>query len=460
VEFETLLKRGAERILRANSVRIVTHNDSDGLSAGAIMCGVLSELGIPFHLTALPKLTLTALKDLTQDMDNDTLLLLCDMGSSLRSNELNEIGVLPDKVVVLDHHRPVDEGDEAEKKFIMVNPHLVGIDGAFELCASAVSYLVSRYMIGERAISYVWIAVAGILGDRQHLKGMNLAILEEGVNQGILSLHEGVILPERPLKELFENGVEPYLPMAGDIADKMGVGGITISMLGEREQEFANLLALIILKTPNPRAIGYLLGKAVRLGTKDDGKKRICPYMLATLLDACGKLEHPSVGIGVALSDEDCLMEAYELLGAYERDVKVGIKKALEAMVEKKYMRYSVVPNLKFTGTVASVLTRYSLTPDKPLLLLSIRDEESRVSARGNASLVSRGLDLSSVCAIANELGGMGGGHSVASGATLPRGKEKDFLKRANLMITKQLRSNINDKDKRLKAANIEKRNG
>ncbi|UCH72178.1 MAG: DHH family phosphoesterase, partial [Thermoplasmatales archaeon] len=63
------------------------------------------------------------------------------------------------------------------------------------------------------------------------------------------------------------------------------------------------------------------------------------------------------------------------------------------------------------------------------------------VSCRGNQSLVQNGLDLGYVMKeVASNLNGKGGGHKIASGATIDSDKEDKFLKQVDIMISKQLK--------------------
>ncbi|MGB6500103.1 MAG: DHHA1 domain-containing protein, partial [Thermoplasmata archaeon] len=66
--------------------------------------------------------------------------------------------------------------------------------------------------------------------------------------------------------------------------------------------------------------------------------------------------------------------------------------------------------------------------------------EPTKVSSRGLTRQVDRGLDLASVCrTAAGAVGGEGGGHRVASGATIPPGTRTAFLEAADREIARQL---------------------
>ena len=65
-----------------------------------------------------------------------------------------------------------------------------------------------------------------------------------------------------------------------------------------------------------------------------------------------------------------------------------------------------------------------------------------KVSARGTEELIEKGLNLSlAMKKAASELNGIGGGHNIAAGATIPKGKEEEFLDLLEKEIKTQLSS-------------------
>jgi RecJ-like exonuclease len=84
---------------------------------------------------------------------------------------------------------------------------------------------------------------------------------------------------------------------------------------------------------------------------------------------------------------------------------------------------------------------QYILDQSKPTLALSVVDNKLKVSSRGTKHLVSKGLDLSAALKKAAEkFGGVGGGHAVAAGATVPEGRDLEFLKAVDEVVALQLR--------------------
>jgi len=121
----------ARSILHCDSMRVISHNDADGITSAGLICNALLRAGIPFQATLLNRLDEPALEGLKGPV------VFCDMGSG--NPEL--ISRIKEECFVLDHHRPV-----GSLSCMHLNPHLFGIDGAFELSASGTVYAVVRQM--------------------------------------------------------------------------------------------------------------------------------------------------------------------------------------------------------------------------------------------------------------------------------------------------------------------------
>ncbi|HDM67153.1 MAG TPA: DHH family phosphoesterase, partial [Thermoplasmatales archaeon] len=69
-------------------------------------------------------------------------------------------------------------------------------------------------------------------------------------------------------------------------------------------------------------------------------------------------------------------------------------------------------------------------------------DGEVKASARATQFLVEKGLDLSAaIKKAASQVNGVGGGHNIAAGATIPKGEEERFLEILEEEIKNQLSS-------------------
>jgi len=85
-------------------------------------------------------------------------------------------------------------------------------------------------------------------------------------------------------------------------------------------------------------------------------------------------------------------------------------------------------------------LNREGAAKDLPIIAFAAADDGIKVSARTTRDLVARGLDLAAVMQEASKaVGGFGGGHHAAAGATIPAGTEQKFLEIANRIVREQL---------------------
>jgi len=94
-------------------------------------------------------------------------------------------------------------------------------------------------------------------------------------------------------------------------------------------------------------------------------------------------------------------------------------------------------------GIVAGmVLGSGKVNGDVPLIaMIGSEDNKVKVSARGNQAMLGRGLDLSKAMkSAAAQVGGIGGGHDIAAGATIPHGTEKEFLAELDRVVGEQFR--------------------
>lgn len=94
---------------------------------------------------------------------------------------------------------------------------------------------------------------------------------------------------------------------------------------------------------------------------------------------------------------------------------------------------------------VGIILGSGEVDRNRPLIGFAVSKEPSgeykiKASLRGTYELVERGLNLATaVKKAAESVGGIGGGHNIAAGATLPLGTEEEFLSILDKEVTRQL---------------------
>jgi RecJ-like exonuclease len=161
---------------------------------------------------------------------------------------------------------------------------------------------------------------------------------------------------------------------------------------------------------------------------------------LSAIVNASGCMGEPETGLGACMGDAASLDKARALRKKYRQRLKDGlVRLERDGAKELSAIQYFATEGATFAGSEAGLGIQFILRKDKPVFALCPDGDEISMSARGTRALVSRGLHLGKVCALAETLGGRGGGHDVASGANVPAGKEMDFLRLADEMVSKQL---------------------
>jgi RecJ-like exonuclease len=141
------------------------------------------------------------------------------------------------------------------------------------------------------------------------------------------------------------------------------------------------------------------------------------------------------------MGDEQSYNKAKDFEKEYKRkilDELIRLEK--DGFKEKKSYRYFYSDDSSLGGVIGGIASNFILDKEKPLISIVKKDDEIHVSCRGNQYLVGKGLDLGfAMNESAKKLGGHGGGHKIASGATISSENEEKFLELADEIISKQL---------------------
>ncbi|MHC1631748.1 MAG: DHHA1 domain-containing protein [Methanotrichaceae archaeon] len=420
---EKLAEKAASALLQCESVRVISHNDADGITSAGLICNALMRAGILFQATLVSRLDESIVDSV------EPPVIFCDMGSG----KPDLVSRVNGQVFVFDHHKPVGKLD-----CIHLNPHLVGADGAFELSASGTVYTVARQM-GEN-VDLAGLALVGALGDRQMMIGANRAILEEAMNAGVVETIPGLKMDDGPLDQVLERSPDPFLDITNNPAkvkeflDNLGVHG---ELPGLKKNDLSRLSTALVLKllTQNSFAADSIVGETIRL------KKELVEnaYEFMWILNSCGKMKETGMALTLCMRDPQMLEKCKEITRDYNKKIMIEIKRLQKNLQETDHIRYSVLGEMDATGVVSGLCMRYLYT-DKPMIVLNRTKDMIKISARGNRFLVSQGLDLSvALKKGATQVGGSGGGHSVASGASIPLGTEKDFISRVDQVVGQQM---------------------
>ncbi|MDI9642627.1 MAG: DHH family phosphoesterase [Archaeoglobaceae archaeon] len=425
-----LAKKAVNLLSRHDFARIYTHYDADGISAGAIISKALLRAGKDFQITFLK-----GLNDF--EPEDGELQIFADMGSGY-SELMSKIDA---DLIILDHHKPNGE-IKPKKGFVHVNPHLVGIDGTYEVSASGIAYLIAKELGNNLDLASM--AILGAIGDKQKFFGINGEILRDSVSSGYAEVKPGLYLPSGNLLKALKMSLEPYLDFYDKEAElyeflkKIGLDvEKEVDDLSLKEvQKLADAIALRLLKIGAYEGVfEQVIGKKIFLKNLPV-KNAIC---LVDLINSCGRAGEMSTALSILFGDEKALKTGLEINEKFTTEILEELVKRKKEVKEGFCIRYLVMEDAVSTSPIATIFSRY-LMPDKPIVVLNIKkDGKVKVSARATEKIAQK-LDLAEVMRLsALRVNGIGGGHRVAAGANINKEKIEEFLKEVDRLCCAML---------------------
>jgi len=438
-DFSQSFKHALKVIDSADSLRVVSHYDADGLSAGAIMARALFRARKPFHMTITKGLDGESMDRLAKE-ENQAVLFM-DMGSG----QIEGLETLGAKVAALDHHKPLRKS----RKVVQVNPHFHGIDGMSDACTATLSLLAAVTM-DPCNWDLAPIAIAGVIGDRQHMggmKGLNQQVLDHAAEDKSVTVQRGLNLKGKTVADAITDSVDPFF--VGLSGRRENVVAFLESMNINPEMSVGSMEDVYRRKLTSMLSL-RLMGQGCRPETVEELVAEVhwIPSMgltaahLADLMNACGRMGREGVGIALCMGDKEALDEAAELCREYNARLMQRLSEIeADGAAEMDHLQHIEVAEASLGGAVCGLAMQYILDQSRPTLALSQVGTKLKVSGRGTKYLVSKGLDLASALKKAAEkVGGNGGGHSVAAGATVGADGKDEFLAAVDSLVGIQLK--------------------
>jgi len=444
-KFETVCKKAVEIIhsMPKNSrIRVISHYDADGISAAAIMCKALHRAGYDFHATLMRNPFDKGLARVSKE--ENQLIIFLDMGSG----QINTIEKMNSKSIIVDHHQFLKE--KLDEHVFQINANLCEINGNYEGCGATLTYGLSK-ALDPNNNNLVPLAIVGLMGDKQYIGGIhgyNKSVLTEALENNIISEKIGIKIYGRSIFDALYYSIDPYF--SGLSGNNEKILDLLSKLKIDKESKIENL-SVEQIKQLNSYLILLLVKKGCEKNIIDTIiRKRYFSETVfgcelerfADLLDSCGKGGNRGLGLSAAVGDGESFKEAVKLEKEYKQKVLDELLKLeKDGFKQKKGFRFFYSVDSSLGGVIGGIATNFILDSEKPLLSIVKKDDEIHISCRGNQKLVKKGLDLGTAMKKASEkLGGHGGGHAIASGATIDLSKEEEFLNMVDEIICKQLK--------------------
>lgn len=447
----------ADHLREASHVKVVSHIDADGLCSAAVASRMLDRAGLSYEVSFCKQLDRDVLRSL-RDRDPG-LVLFTDFGSG-QTAHMEGL-----EAMIVDHHKPAP--DEAPRPKWHLNPHLFGLDGAKTASGAGVAYFLARAMDPDNR-DLARIAVVGAVGDLQdsnarRLTGLNERIVADAQDAGVVRVVQDARLygrETRPVFKMLQYADDPRIPGASgsfqgatallkqaDVPLKEGdTWRRWVDLSRDEKRRVLSLAARRILREgESPDQVDRLVGEVYVLTGEEPGTPLRNAKEFATLLNSTARYERAQVGLAVARGDRgEALEAAMSLLNGHRRNLVDSVQAVQDEVRDHGILQvFHAGDRIRETvvGIVCGMLYQNGLDRDRPVVGFARSDPgKVKVSSRGNRSLVGRGLNLGEAMAqAAGSVGGEGGGHDVAAGATIPAGKEKTFLEAVDGIVRGQL---------------------
>ena len=456
-----MLRRHADE---GDPIRIVSHNDADGVAAGGILSQVVRRLGAPFRTTCEKRVDEKMVRAVAEE--NPPLVIFSDMGSGYL--DMFKEHLSGSDVIVLDHHLPVES---EVTNIVHVNPLLHDLDGARGVSGAGVSYFFAK-AVDRNNIDLSPLGIVGALADQQDkgekksMLGLNRLIEADAREAGLLETNVDLIFygyETRPIARACAYTTVPFIPGLSGREDRclafLKEAGIALKNderwralrdLTEKEKRnlFSALSKHMVYEGCEANAVHDLVGTIYTLKGEEawtplrDGRE------FASLLNACARMGRPSLGLGICMGDRDeAMKEAAETLDGYRRKIGEYLDWVREGdRIQELESIYTLVAHSdideRIIGVVASILLSTGMLKSHKPIVASARADEGliKISARATEAMAKGGLDLGDVMMRAAEpFEGRGGGHDIAAGAFLPEEKREDFLLMVDGLVGEQL---------------------
>ncbi len=434
----SILSKAADTVRGHGLIQVYSHYDTDGITAASIIGKALSRAGKEFRITIFPTLSEDYMEVIEKTASE--CILVTDLGASY----IERLAEIDCDVIVLDHHTV----GATSEKVIYANPHLFGVDGMTSGCGATMAFLFA-ITLDERNWDLAPLAVAGMVGDRQHLNGIsgfNTFVMKGAEERGLVEEMPGSMIPVGNLRRELLISTDPYI--RGVSGNPEGVSAL-LKDAGIPEDKNSRDL------TPeeNTKLSSLIAVKLIEQGVsreKLEEMARTRYYLtgwhmdaegLSSLLNSCGRQDLPSIGVGAGMGDPDCLKTAEELDGKSREELTEKVVELDESkgITEMKNIQWFDSSASGFTGMLCATAMSYIGNPDKPTLGINSSKEPANISSRGTFSQLAAGVDLAAAmkegCA---SVGGEGGGHKIAAGGSVSPAKVEAFLRNIDAIIGSQ----------------------
>ena len=439
----------------ADDIKVYSHIDCDGICSGAILSTILDRQNKEHEIEFV---NLDVLDDIELTHE---LTIFSDLGSGQNITTNAKKG---QKIIILDHHPPLrslDYGNGKDYTYLEINPLHHGIDGSYYVCGGGLCYFLSKEF-GYDDLS--WIGLLSAIGDMQntrsgHFEGLNEIIQQDAIDAGYLKVIKNDLniygRNTRPLFVALSYFSDVRLPITNNTAETMAILeelGIdeknnrkTLNELTmeDKAKLYGRLSAMISQVVPG-KYVKYIpqliIGDSYTFLKEDPTTFLRDASEFSTAMNACGRNHEEMVAMEVLKGDRYLALDELESIS---RDHRRNLAQSIEKVADGEHSNIIELENLQYfdgtgikpeiVGTITGMVLGYC-NWKKPIIGFTQTDNDGlKISLRCSRLLSYDGIHFGNMIRkISADVGGSGGGHSMACGAYIPIDKKCEFLERFN----------------------------
>ncbi len=448
-------KEAKEIIESSSDIKVYSHIDCDGICSGAILSTILDRQNKEHEIEFV---NLDVLDDIELTHE---LTIFSDLGSGQRIDTNAKKG---QKIIILDHHPPLRDLDYRNGKdytYLEINPIHHGIDGSYYVCGGGLCYFLSKEF-GYDDLS--WIGLLSAVGDMQntttgHFEGLNEIIQQDAIDGGYLEVAKNDLniygRQTRPLFVALSYFSDVKLPITNNTNETMAVleelgieekhnrktlDQLTMEDKGKLYQYLSGSIAQAVPGKYVKYISRLILGDSYTFLQEDEGSFLRDASEFSTAMNACGRNHKEEIAMEVLKGDR---IESLDDLEAVSLEHRRNIAQAIEKVTADAESNIIELENLQYfdgtgikpeiVGTITGMILGYC-NWQKPIIGFTQTESDGlKVSLRCSRLLSYDGIHFGNIIRqVAGDVGGTGGGHSMACGAYIPLEKKEEFLSRFN----------------------------
>lgn len=419
-------------------VRVVGDDDSDGMTSAYVVGETLKRAGYEVDVHAAP-LHSTEDVDIAFREPRDGFVVL-DSGSAV----IEHIDSFRVPTLIVDHHRV--HPNRPQNTF-EVNPRMVGGDKVEHVSTSVLAGLFAVTVGDHWDLSFA--GVAGGISDRQHLGGFRglLGYLADGAaKNGVLNSSPGFTLAGSTIEEAILDSLDPffdhYTGKPEAVRALLARHGINpkdspVTVTGEKGMRLAKEL------TGDLNARGVVTARMYPLYDEryllaKHGSGATTVFQLAQWMEVATAESQNDAALRCLAGDPRAAAQIRQMQKKRTQSIITETERLRNNTLELPNLRYAETRDGANTGVYAHTLLTFIFGDDRPFIVFSRINDLAKFSSRGSPRLYGAGVDLSiGLGQAAQAVGGHGGGHPGASGATVPYEKREEFLALLNDVLGK-----------------------